>query len=73
MSVLTFPRKPRRYLAIEHLWGDFRAYYCGDLWTEEFQTEWHSSIADLQRELRNGPCQGLPLVHCTYDGEAVAW
>lgn len=72
MTVLTFPSSPSRIVTIEWLWGDCRAYYRGDLWTEEFQTDWYSSLAELERELRfKGFCQRLPIVEHDFDQGAV--
>ncbi len=74
MTVLPFPVAPRRAHVIELLWGDCRAYYPGDLWTDEFQTAWFRSVDALKRELRfRGLCQRLPTFEHQYDQGVTTW
>lgn len=73
MNILLFKSKPQRAICIEHLWGDCRALFSGDPWTQAFQTAWGSE-ADVLETLDNCNLRhGLPIVHRTFDEGAVAW
>lgn len=69
MSVLQFSASPRRAIFIEHLWGECRAYFSGDAWTEAFQTEWGPEADVLETLDNNKMRHGLPIVHRSYDEE----
>lgn len=73
MSVVAFPGRTQRAIYIEHLWGDCRAYFSGDAWTDAFQTEWGSEADVLETLDNNKMRHGLPIVHRDYDEGAVAW
>lgn len=67
MSILHFSAQPKRAIILEELWGDCRALYAGDQWTNGFETAW-GPASDVLESLDNLDLRhGLPIVYRDFE------